>query len=80
MKEFPIKFSFAALDYSARVNAFNQNTQFHISGFIPQIPDIELPYVVYKKKSGLYSWTSSKDLPHEFGLAIFEAIKKTQKL
>jgi hypothetical protein len=80
MKEFPIKFSFAAQDYSARVTAFNQNTQFHISTFIPQIPDIQQPYVVYKKKGGLYAWTVNKNLPHEFGLAIFEAIKKTQKM
>ncbi len=81
MKNFPIKFSFAAVDYAARVTAYGQNSQFHISGFIPQISGIELPFVIHKKRSSSdYSWTVDKNHPTELGEAIFEAIKKSQKL
>lgn len=80
MKDFPIKFTFAAVNYTARVVSFAQNSQFHITGFIPEISGIELPFVVYKKKTRGYAWTVSKDVPSELGQAIFDAIKKSQKL
>ncbi len=80
MKDFPIKFSFAGQDYSARVVAYNLNTQFHISGFVPAISGLEMPYVIYKKKTNGYMWSATKIAPQEFGQAVFEAIKKSQKL
>jgi hypothetical protein len=80
MKDFPIKFTFDTVDYTARVVSFAQNAQFHINGFIPKMGGIELPFVVYKKRSGGYAWKVSKDMPEELGQAIFDAIKKSQKL